>query len=83
MLMNERIRSIKNMITMFNCQINTCFNSLGSRIEVEAMEECHRFINYRREKTLQDLGETERQIQSIVAEKHRWLYKPPTWQGWV
>ena len=30
MLMNERIRSINNMITMFKWQIDTCINSLGS-----------------------------------------------------
>ena len=50
MLMNERIRLINNIITMLNCQIDTCINSLGNRIEMEAMEECHRFINYRRER---------------------------------
>ena len=50
MLMNEGIRLINNMITMFNWQIDTCINNLGSRIEMEAMEECHRFINYRRER---------------------------------
>ena len=83
MLMNEIIRSINNMITMFNCQINTCIESLGSRIEVEAMEECQIYQLLKRKKTLQDLGETERQIQLIVAEKHRWMPKPPTWQEWV
>ena len=30
MLMNERIRLINNMITMFKWQIDTCINSLGS-----------------------------------------------------
>ena len=30
MLMNERIRSINNMITMFKWQIDTCINGLGS-----------------------------------------------------
>ena len=38
MLMNERIRSINNTITMFKWQIDTCINSLGSSIGVEAME---------------------------------------------
>ena len=30
MVMNERIRSINNMITMFKWQIDTCINSLRS-----------------------------------------------------
>ena len=51
MPMNERIRSINNTITMFKWQIDTCINSLGSSIGMEAMEECHRFINLRRERT--------------------------------
>ena len=50
MLMNERIRSINNTITMFKWQIDTCINSLRSSTGVEAMEECHRFISYRRER---------------------------------
>ena len=50
MLMNERIRLINNMITMFRWQIDTCINGLGSCIEMEAMEECHRFISLRRER---------------------------------
>ena len=32
MLMNERVRSINNMITMFRWQIDTCINSFGSLI---------------------------------------------------
>ena len=50
MLMNERVRSINNTITMFRWQIDTYINSLGSCIGVEAMEECHGFISLRRER---------------------------------
>ena len=50
MLMNERIRSINNMITMLNCQIDTCMNILEGMINKEVMEECHEFINYTRER---------------------------------
>ena len=35
---------------MFRWQIDTCINSLGSCIGMEAMEECHRFISLRRER---------------------------------
>ena len=50
MLMNERIRLINNMITMLNCQIHTCINNLDCMLNKEVMEECHEFINYRRER---------------------------------
>ena len=50
MLMNERIRSINNMITMPNCQIYTCMNNLKGMINKEVMEECHEFINHRRKR---------------------------------
>ena len=50
MLLNERIKSINNMITMFTWQIDTCISSLGSMIGIEVIEECHRFISYRRER---------------------------------
>ena len=50
MLMNERIRSINNTITMLNCQIYTCMNILGGMIYREVIEECYEFINYIRER---------------------------------
>ena len=50
MLMNERVRAINNSITMFNCQIDTCINNLERLLEKEVLEECHRFIEERREK---------------------------------
>ena len=50
MLMNERIRLINNTITMFRWQIDTCINSLGNCIGMEAMKECCRFISLRRER---------------------------------
>ena len=46
MLMNERIRSVNNTITMLNCQIDTCMNILKSMFNKEVMKECHEFINY-------------------------------------
>ena len=50
MLVNERVRSINNTITMFRWQIDTCIKSLGSLIGEEGMEECHGFISLRRER---------------------------------
>ena len=61
MLMNERVRLINNMITMFRWQIDTCINSLGSLIGVEVMEECHGFISLRRER--RHSSTLERQIK--------------------
>ena len=49
MLMNERVRVINNSITMFNCQIDTCINNLERLLEREVLEECHRFIEERRQ----------------------------------
>ena len=63
MLMNERIRLINNTITMFRWQIDTCINSLGSCIGMEAMEECHRFISLRRER--RHNSTLERQIKKF------------------
>ena len=48
-LLNERVRSINNMINMFNWQINTCREELENQIKKEDMEECYRFIEGRRE----------------------------------
>ena len=50
MLMNERIRSINNTITMLNSQIDTCIDTLESMINKDVMEKCHGFINNIREK---------------------------------
>ena len=71
MLMNERIRLINNTITMLNCQIHTCINDLGSRIEMEAMEDCHRFINQGRE---------ERHCKTLERQKDKlnWLWQKNT-----
>ena len=63
MLMNERVQSINNTITMFRWQIDTCINSLGRCIGMEAMEECHRFISLRRERRHQST--LDRQIQKF------------------
>ena len=63
MLMNEKIRSINNTITMFKWQIDTCINRLGNMIGVEVMEECHRFISYRRER--RHIKTLDRQIKKF------------------
>ena len=63
MLMNERVRSIKNTITMFRWQIYTCINSLARCIGMEVMEECHRFISLRRQR--RHKSTLERQIKKF------------------
>ena len=47
--LNERIRSINNMITMLKFQRDTCMNSLLDIFSKETMEECEKLINLRRE----------------------------------
>ena len=51
-LLNERIRSLNNIITMFKYQIDTCKNQLNNRIDRKAMEEYHIFIGEKRESRL-------------------------------
>ena len=48
-LLNERIRSINNTITMLELQWDTCINKPASIINKEIMEECTKFIKFRRE----------------------------------
>ena len=50
MLMNERIRSINSTISMFNCQIDTCIDTLESIFSKDVMKKCHEFLNYIRER---------------------------------
>ena len=63
MLVNERIRSINNMITMLTHQIYTCMNILQGMINREVMEECHEFIKYIRER--RHVKTMERQIKKF------------------
>ena len=48
-LLNERIRSINNIINMFNHQRVTCKNPLKEVLDRDTMEECDRCINIKRE----------------------------------
>ena len=49
-LLNERIRSINNSITMFKLLRDTCINQLENILDKEIMEECREFIEIRRER---------------------------------
>ena len=51
-LLNERIRSINNSITMFELLRDTFINQLESILEKETMEKCGDFIENRRERRL-------------------------------
>ena len=48
-LLNERIRAINNSIAMFKIVIDTCMNQLESILDRRTMEDCHTYIEYRRE----------------------------------
>ena len=48
-LLNERIRSINNTITMIKIERDTCINSLLDIFSKETMEECNKLIYLRRE----------------------------------
>ena len=49
-LLNERVRSINNSITMFKMQWDTCINTLENVIDRETMHDCYDFIKIRRER---------------------------------
>ena len=48
-LLNERIRSVNNMINMLNIQRGTCMDQLKTCLDGRTMEECELFINRKRE----------------------------------
>ena len=48
-LLNKRIRTINNTITMATTERDTCINNLLEVFPTEIMEECKRFIDLRRE----------------------------------
>ena len=48
-LLNERIRSINNTLTMMRIERYTCMNSLLDIFSKETMEECSKLITLRRE----------------------------------
>ena len=48
-LLNERIRTVNNTITMFEIQKDTCMNQLKGILDKETMEECMVFIQLKRE----------------------------------
>ena len=56
-LLNERIRSINNSIAMFKTVRDTCINQLESIVDEVTMEECHMYIERRREQRHQKTNE--------------------------
>ena len=48
-LLNERIRAINNSIAMFKIVIDICMIQLESILDKKTMEDCYRYIEYRRE----------------------------------
>ena len=49
-LLNERVRSINNSLTMFKIQGDTCINNLEKALDRETLNDCHEFIKVRRER---------------------------------
>ena len=49
-LLNERVRSINNSITMFKMQWDTCINTLENALDRGTMHDCYDFIKMRRER---------------------------------
>ena len=49
-LLNERIRSINNTITMLKLQVDTCIDLLEMNLDRKSMDECCKFIDSKGEK---------------------------------
>ena len=49
-LLNERVRSINNSLTMFKLQQDTCINTLQNLLDGETLNVCYDFIKIRRER---------------------------------
>ena len=68
-LLNERVRSINNSITMFTMRRDTCMKQLKDNIDKETMDRCLRFIKEKREK--RHLITFERQVKKFNRLCHR------------
>ena len=68
-LLNERVRSINNSITMFTMQRDTCTNQLKANLDKETMERCESFIKEKRE--IRHLKTLERQVSKFERLCHR------------
>ena len=76
-LLNERVRSINNSLTMFKIQQDTCINTLEKALDRETLSNCHEFIKVRRER--RHFKTLERQLSKfhrLCQKKHYWLLKP-------
>ena len=68
-LLNERVRSINNSLTMFKAQRDTCINNLETSIERDTMNDCYNFIKVRRE------GRHQKTLDRQISKFHRLCHK--------
>ena len=68
-LLNERVRSINNSLTMFKAQRDTCINNLETSIERDTMNDCYNFIKVRRE------GRHQKTLDREISKFHRLCLK--------
>ena len=62
-ILNERVRSINNSLTMFKIQQDTCINTIENALDRETLNICHEFIKVRRER--RQLKTLERQLSKF------------------
>ena len=79
-LLNERIRSINNTITMLKLQVDTCIDLLEMNLDRKSMDECCKFIDSKGEKrhyqTMKhQMGKLERLQKQKIESKQRWPLK--------
>ena len=68
-LLNERVRSINNSLTMFKAQRDTCINILETALDRETLNDCYDFIKVRRE------GRHQKTLDRQISKFHRLCQK--------
>ena len=70
-LLNERIRSINNTLSMLKEQRDTCIFQLEERLDRESMEECRNFIKIKRESRHYKTLERQRNKLERLCQRNR------------
>ena len=68
-LLNERIRAINNSIAMFKMIIDTCMIQLEGIVDKKTMEDCIRYLEYKRE------GRHQKTLERQVSKFNRLCHK--------
>ena len=70
-LLNERIRSINNTLSMLEKRRDTCIFQLEEKLDRESMEECRKFIKIKREARHRNTLDRQRNKLERLCQKNR------------